>query len=293
MNGIGEEIREDNERVLSALSCILNFADDRIAADDVEKLVSSYKVTEEYAYALLLASLSGMDIADNRKDKELFRNYYLPMVKKLSAEKYENDFYYKTVTFENASYGTSELTYEKYKPYQAFVRDDMTETEEGRIIPAIGFFDREFIYPCVKDGGRLWMSVTPNEIETIRKPLERAFGKVLTLGLGLGYFAGIASEKNNVESVTVVENNENIIKLFREFIMPQIKNADKIKIVNRDAFDFLGNNILMADFDYCFADLWHDVSDGIVLYEMLKKYEGRYPCINFDYWIEKSIKCYI
>ena len=45
-------------------------------------------------------------------------------------------------------------------------------------------------------------------------------------------------KKSNVESVTVVEINEDVIHLFNQYVLPQFKNAEKIKIIKADAFEF-------------------------------------------------------
>ena len=44
-----------------------------------------------------------------------------------------------------------------------------------------------------------------------------------------------------------------------------------------------------GNFDYVFADLWHDASDGLEMYRKLKKYEILAPKTEFDYWIEPSL----
>ena len=43
------------------------------------------------------------------------------------------------------------------------------------------------------------------------------------------------------------------------------------------------------NFDFVFADLWHDASDGLEMYRKLKKYEVLSPRTRFDYWIEPSL----
>ena len=47
------------------------------------------------------------------------------------------------------------------------------------------------------------------------------------------------------------------------------------------------------NFNFVFSDLWHDVSDGVDMYLDIKNYEKLYPNIDFEYWIEKSIKMYL
>lgn len=61
------------------------------------------------------------------------------------------------------------------------------------------------MFPAVLENERIWMTITPNEIETMKEAVDKAFGNVLTFGLGLGYYAYMVSEKVNVESITVVE----------------------------------------------------------------------------------------
>lgn len=51
------------------------------------------------------------------------------------------------------------------------------------------------------------MTVTPNEINTIRPSVEQSRGKVLAYGLGLGYYAFHAAQRADVTSVTVVEKS--------------------------------------------------------------------------------------
>ena len=48
----------------------------------------------------------------------------------------------------------------------------------------------------------------------------------------------MVSEKENVETVTVVDTNEDVIRLFKKYILPQFKNAHKIKIIAADAFEY-------------------------------------------------------
>ena len=159
--------------------------------------------------------------------------------------------------------------------------------------PQVGFFEEHFRYPAILENGRIWMTVTPNEIETMKSPIEKAHGKVLTLGLGLGYYQYMISNKTNVDKIYIIDKNETIINLFKKYILPQFQNKDKIKIIHTDAFEFLKNDMSKYNFNFVFSDLWHDVSDGVDMYLDIKNYEKLYPNIDFEYWIEKSIKMYL
>ena len=104
----------------------------------------------------------------------------------------------------------------------------------------------------------------------------------------LRYYAYMVSMKENVESVTIVEKDKEIIDLFNEYILPQFKNKSKIKIINDDAFNYFKKDIY---YDYVFVDIWHDPSDGIDLYLKFKNLEK--DNIKYSYWIEDTLKCYI
>lgn len=290
--GITDSIKQDNYKVFAMLSHYLNQAPDYIHRDDIEEMVSG-GITSEYAFKLLLAAAFRLDVVDNAEDKELFNRYFDPMVHRLDVQEFFQNPYYQAVRLPTVTIGSSELKYGKYKPYEGFVCNDIVRTEEGRQIPQVGFFETEFRYPAVLENGRIWMTVTPNEIETMKEPVEQAFGHVLTFGLGLGYYAYMVSEKENVESVTVVESNADVISLFRNHILPQFKNARKIKIVQADAFEFARTRMSAGKYDFVFTDLWHDVSDGIELYSKMKRVERQNPETVFAYWIEKSILCYL
>jgi hypothetical protein len=291
-NVIKDKIIEDNYKIFALLSNYLNNAPDFIDKTEIDELVT-LGVSYKHAFGILLASAFGLDIVDNAFDKEFFNNYFNKMIHKLDANEYSNNPYYKNIKISTIKIGNSELKYEKYKPFEGFVCNDIIQTKDGRQIPQIGFFETEFKFPAVLENDRIWMTITPNEIETMKEPVDRAFGNVLTFGLGLGYYAYMVSEKDNVDSVTIVDLNENVINLFKKYVLPQFKNAHKIKIIKADAFDYAQKHMANGNFDFVFTDLWHDVSDGKDMYLKMKKYERLSPKTIFTYWIEKSIMCYI
>ena len=289
---IEDKITEDNYKVFALLSNYLNQAPDFIEKDEMDGIVKS-GVSYEYAFSVLLAAALGLDIVDHAEDKDLFHNYFIKMIHKLDADEYANNPYYKNIKIPTIKMGKSELKYEKYKPFEGFVCDDIIRTKEGRQIPQVGFFETEFRFPAILENDRIWMTITPNEIETMKEPVDQAFGNVLTFGLGLGYYAYMISEKDSVESITVVEINEDVIHLFNTYVLPQFKNAGKIKIIKTDAFEYAQQHITPGKYDFVFTDLWHDVSDGIDMYLKMKQYEKQSPNTTFSYWIEKSILCYL
>ncbi len=99
------------------------------------------------------------------------------------------------------------------------------------------------------------MTITPNEIETMKEAADEVNGRVLTYGLGLDYYAYLVSEKENVASVTIVDSNEDVIQLFQQYILPQFKSAAKIQIIKADAFDYAQKQMQYGKYDFVFTDL--------------------------------------
>ena len=278
--------RDKNQYVLSLVASYLNNCPELVTGDVIEEITNGEKSHEERAFASFLANVFS---EDEENIKMIEREYLRYGVARLSPEKYTSDPYFQNIKIPSATKDNWCLGCQSYKPYEGFIYRDLVFRGDYVEIPQIGFFDREFSYPTVFQDGREWMAIKPNEIETMRAPIEKAGGSVLVYGLGLGYFTYMVSQKDNVDAVTVVERDQGVIDLFEEYILPQFPNKHKIKIVKSDAFDFAKEKMAKGKFDYVFTDLWHDVSDGVDLYVKMKKYEGKCPNSHFEYWIEDSI----
>lgn len=277
---------QNNAIVLEVLADFLNSRETSVTKAMTEEISSCYDMPFETAFAMLLASSCGLEIYENQVHKLLFNDYFLPAVKELDAKDFKDDLYLKTIKFPVKKFKNWELKFSSYEPCEAFVYDEPVLTSDFREYPQIGFFRQEFSFPAVFQDGREWMAVKPNEIFTMQLPIENAHGNVLTFGLGLGYFAFLASMKKSIKTVTVVEKNADIIELFSSEILPQFPQKEKIRIIAGDAFEFSKD---LKDYDYVFSDIWHDASDGLRQYLKLKNLHSKFPDITFDYWIEKSL----
>ena len=284
-----DAIMRDNDIVVSILSEYINEHPRFIDAPMVEDLARECLVSNHEAFCTLLSAACSLNTVDNPAHRALERQYLIPAIRRLDPSVYENDAYAKTVQFPNVKHGKWELCQHSYAPYEPFVRTHPVVTKDLCEIPQLGYFDVEFPFPAILENGIEWMTITPNEVETMREPIEKCRGRVLTLGLGLGYFAFHASEKSNVERVVVVERSRDVIDIFKTYLLPQFPNGDKIEIVEADAFQYMQEKMPYGKFDYVFADLWHDASDGLEMYRKLKKYEVLSPESEFDYWIEPSL----
>lgn len=286
-----ETIRTYNDGVVRMMSILLNIAADSLDAGMVDEISRECGVSRAYAYAECLAAVCGLD--SSGRDRDLFRHYFLPMINELDPADFENDPYYQNIRIKPGKSGKWEYRQMKLAPCEAFVCNDFLVTKDNRMIPQIGFFMREFAFPGVLENGREWMTLMPNETVTTKPAVAQAHGRVLTFGLGLGYFAYMAARKPEVESVTVVDLSADAISLFEQNLLPQMECRDKIRVVHADAFDFAQAHYPRGEFDFVFADIWHDVSDGKDLYLRFKSMEKLAPDMEYSYWLEESIKCYL
>lgn len=284
-----QTVMRQNALITMAYSQYINYHPRFVTDEMVADLARECDCASHDAYLLLLAAAMGLDTVDNKEHKLLDRLYIQPGVKKLDPEVYAADAYCKAIRFPTERMGKWETVTGKYTAFEPFVWRDPILLPDFREIPQIGYFEKDFQFPAIHENGVEWMSVKPNEVETMKAPIAKSRGRVLTLGLGMGYFAFHASQKDCVESVTVIEREPDVIELFKAHILPQFPHKEKIQILQADALEYMEKEIKETDFDYLFADLWHDASDGLELYMKLKQLEKNAGEIPADYWIEDSL----
>jgi len=229
-----KRIRNDNLKILTLYSRYLNECPTAINKELISSLCED-GTDEETAFLSALIYIFDLD-EDSAHDSEFIRRYLIPSLKIASVGKYLENEYRKLLSGVVVSNEKWSLKSEKYQSFEAFPCGEGVSHRNFVEYPQISFFDEEFEYPSISQNGVEWMSLKPNEIETMRNPIENAFGNVTVFGLGLGYFAFCASVKDDVKSVTVIERDENIIALFSEHILPRFPNKEKVKIVLSDAF---------------------------------------------------------
>ena len=292
MEKIIEEINRINQRkvknfnTFAYIASYLNNYPTLVTKEIIDDITNGDADGEERAFISFLANV----YSENEDEvREIEKDYLSKGVKRLRTEEYSQNPFYTNISIPNAKEGNWEFGYQSYEPYEGFVYRDIECVEGYTEIPQVGFFSEKFSFPTVFENGVEWMAIKPNEIETMKAPLEKAKGSVLVYGMGIGYFAYMVSQKESVESVCIVERDQSVINLFSKYILPQFPNKTKIKIVKSDAFEYAEKEMKNGGYDYVFTDLWHDVSDGVDLYVKMKKYEALCPNSHFEYWIEKSI----
>lgn len=238
------------------------------------------------------------------KPEEAFASSFMPLSKaspslakdyglggvKLDPGPYLNDPYVKNVHFHKETLGDWCLGSSLYEPYEGFMYDELVIKPENNYqeLTPFGFFTEPFPFLEVKQNGVTWMSLTPHEINTMKDAVDEAHGKVITFGLGLGYYVYMAAIKDNVSEVVCIEKDPKIIALFKRFILPQFPHKEKIHIIEDDAFRY-ARHMKDGEFDYVFVDIWHLPTDGLDLYLNFKKIFKDYTKNPINYWVEKSL----
>ena len=272
----------DNDHLLTRLSEFLAFTPDAIQTEEVRALAAD-GLPLDAAYLALLGELLGLTAAEQAR---------LPlMIRQEAPAVYEADAYFHAVKPAMGRDGGIDLVYEHIAPMELFVAEDFERDAQGRILPRLGWFDRSFAYPTLREDGQVWMTVTPNEINTIQPAVAQSRGKVLTYGLGLGYYAFHCLLKKDVAGVTVVEKNPAVIEVFRRHLLPFFPRQEDLRIIQADAFDYAAQVMSSEGYDTVFTDLWRDVADGIPLYQRMKALETPGP--RYLYWMEQTLQAYM
>ena len=216
------------------------------------------------------------------ENKEVIDEYFANYLKKLSPNDYLNNAYVQSIK-KTGKYKKYALKYIDYEPYQLFPYDDIL-VKGDKEYSQIGYFDKKFSYLALTEGNNIWMSLNPNEIETMKPFINASKGNVLVLGLGMGYVPFMMASKKDVKSVTVIEKDPEIIALFNNLIWPDFVNKEKIKIIQDDAINYVNKKNNQIKYDYIFADLWHSPEDGLSLFVSLKRANPNIAC-----WLETSM----
>ncbi len=226
---------------------------------------------------------------EDEENETLANQYFYNAITTLDINEYAFNPYH-SLNIKERELGTLQLTYLSYQPYELFSLSDIVVDEDTyQEISPIGYFPKEYKYLALIDKGVIWMAITPNEIETMKPLIQDVSGDVLIFGLGLGYLPYILSRKEEVKHITIIENNMDVIKLFKESILPQFEEKKKIEILYKDAFIYLKEEAYKHHYSTFLVDIYHDANEGLPLYMKFLHYEEKYKDTEFRYWIHTSI----
>lgn len=283
------ETVERNCRVTQMYATYLERFPELITSEMVDALTEDGVITREEAIVAILSEAFGLDMRRDAEDRRLIMDYLTPSVRMMDASRYTENPYYKNVKIKNVVDGNWELRLESYAPYRAVIAGDMIMGEDYREVPPLGFFAERFDFPAVLEGGNEWMTLTPVDLDTCDEAIAAAHGRVLTFGLGLGYYAYMVARKEEVESITVVEKSPDVIRLFEKHILPYFDHPEKLRIICADAFEYAEFEMPSENYDFAFVDTWRDASDGAPMYEKMRALEHLSPRTRFEYWIENFL----
>ena len=280
---------EQNFKITRCYAEYLERYPEVITKEMIDTLTADGEIDKKEALVAILSEIFALDF-NNAEDRILIRDYLTPSVRLLDSKKYLNNPYYKNIKIPEIKDANWEFRLEEYAPYRGVIANDMEIFDDFKEIPPLGFFSERFKFPAILEGGNEWMTLTPIDLDTCEEAIELAHGKVVTFGLGLGYYAYMASEKEEVDSVTIVELSPDVIRIFEKHILPQMPNKHKIKIVNADAFEYAEKIMPKEKFDIAFVDTWRDASDGAPMYSKMKPLEYLSADTKFVYWIEGFLR---
>lgn len=126
------------------------------------------------------------------------------------------------------------------------------------------------------------MSNTPMELATNQRAVSAAFGRVLISGLGLGIVAHSIAHKEDVESVTVIELEPDVIKLVSKSLHP------KVTVVQGDALSYVPKR--GERYDVIYHDIWLDISRRNLpsMRKLMAKWSRR--CVWQECWMRREMQ---
>ena len=206
----------------------------------------------------------------------------------LSADEWEKTPYHSHIDLTHISSHHFSFEKEWVKGNELFNADAIQKEPQRELNDwmKLRAMDRDFeaIYLYQDDAD--WMMDAPSEAFTNNPCAEKAHDRVLTLGLGIGYFLYMCTLNPKVKEITVVERSQDVIDMFVKDILPQFHTSVPIHFICTDAFAYWQKENLQA-FDYIYADIWQSSDDGLAcITKLLEQYNP--PFENTDFWIEDS-----
>jgi hypothetical protein len=139
-------------------------------------------------------------------------------------------------------------------------------------------FDGPVVIPVVFEGRSIWMSHTPFEVMS-QLPITRyAKGKVVVVGLGLGWLLQVVANNPSVTEVVLVERSQELV----DWILPRLCRympADKpVSVIVGDAYEVLPT--LQAD--WALVDIWQEYTE--IEEDMERLYESAHGIERWWGW---------
>ena len=154
---------------------------------------------------------------------------------------------------------------------------------------SIMFDSDRLVHKLKKNGQRLMMSDSPQEMFLQYEAYKNARGRILTSGLGIGLFTSMVAKKEDVTEIVVIEKEEDIIKLIKPYI-----KSKKVKILHDDIWNFIKET--NENFDYSYIDIHYSTGAmeySLTIQPMRKILVERFPNMPVDFWGEEEMKAQV
>ncbi len=251
-----------------------------IQTDQKNQFLNTYVTKENEQQIIQELRDNGFSEWNDPKNQSIF----------LSADEWENSSYHASIQLENIH--DEHFSYEKDIVYgNELFNIDVIQKDPNRELNdymKLRAMDRDFETIYLLQDDQDWMLDVPSEAITNDPYAKKAHGNVVTFGLGIGYFAFMASNNENITSITIVEKSKQVIDMFKKYILPQFPSCKPIYLICEDAFH-CWNETFLSKFDYIYVDIWQSNNDGLVcITKLLEQYQTDFN--QTDFWIEDS--CY-
>ena len=125
-----------------------------------------------------------------------------------------------------------------------------------------------------KETGKVYMSLTPMELESQAHHAYASSGHVVVAGGGLGVFLYNIAKKKSVRKITVIEKSPDIIKLLLELMKQnRWKGRSKIRFIHDSVFEVSRRHI-RAEIDFLYVDIWPDLMSEQALTDTQRIYKN-------------------
>lgn len=223
------------------------------------------------------------------KDKENDASYLSKNLRFNDANRYSSNKYLNLLIDLKKENPTLPYSLDCIKPYEIFLSgDSYLQFDRNQYFVPLSFSNKAIVYPIFSFPNHRKQMLLPRVIDSTFLPLKVVRGKLLILGLRDGYFTYMSSLSEKVKEITVADSDQEVTNFFEKYIFPKCQNKIKIKIINKDAYDFL-DEVKDQDYDYIFSNIWTNAFTGVTKYLKLKSRLDSFKFTKCIYFMEESI----
>lgn len=161
----------------------------------------------------------------------------------------------------------------------------------GYYMPYIHIWLKDFSFPVLFNNDKLVSGVFLTNIKLTEAEFDKATGNVLIYGLNMGYYPYIISNKEDVKSITIVEESSDIIMLFLNYILPQFKYKDKVNVIH-ECFDRHYPTVEDGEYDVIYTELYtrlEDIGDFIGIKVAMHKFNKTKVIMYGEDYMKKAL----